>query len=250
MMIPRSHPRKKSLEQRHRVVEGLKKGFVAHAGLIAHGRGEAFDYLIGEETTKNAMQAEKAAAAMLFLAEKPVISVNGNTAALVPAELVKLADAARAKLEVNLFYRTLEREKLIKKVLEDNGAKMVYGVGDRRRRVPGLYSERSRIDEAIAEADVVLVCLEDGDRTEKLVELGKRVVAVDLNPLSRTARNAHVTVVDNVVRAVPKINEYLLEFRRTGKRRAESVLRRFDNRRNLIEAEHLIRAGFRRSKYA
>ena len=31
-------------------------------------------------------------------------------------------------------------------------------------------------------ADTVLVPLEDGDRTEALVKMGKTVVAIDLNP--------------------------------------------------------------------
>ncbi len=38
--------------------------------------------LLGEKTTSNAKNAIKAAAAALILAKNPVISVNGNTAAL------------------------------------------------------------------------------------------------------------------------------------------------------------------------
>lgn len=49
--------------------------------------------------------------------------------------------------------------------------------------------------------------LEDGDRTEALVRMGKRVVTIDLNPLSRTAVAAHVTIVDNLVRAMPALVE-------------------------------------------
>ncbi len=45
--------------------------------------------------------------------------------------------------------------------------------------------------------------LEDGDRTEGLVRMGKKVITVDLNPMSRTAQYATVTIVDNVVRAMP-----------------------------------------------
>jgi 4-phosphopantoate--beta-alanine ligase len=54
-------------------------------------------------------------------------------------------------------------------------------------------------------ADVVLVPLEDGDRCEALVRMGKNVIAVDLNPLSRTARAATVTIVDELTRALPNI---------------------------------------------
>jgi pantothenate synthetase (EC 6.3.2.1) len=89
--IPPSHPRRESLLVRERLVEGFREGFVAMQGLIAHGRGECFDYLIGEQTTPPALEAERAAAAALLLAERPVISVNGNAAALAPRELVELA---------------------------------------------------------------------------------------------------------------------------------------------------------------
>ena len=42
---------------------------------------KAFDYLIKEKTNKFALKAIEAAAALLLTAEKPVISVNGNSAA-------------------------------------------------------------------------------------------------------------------------------------------------------------------------
>ena len=47
-----------------------------------------------------------AAAAALLTAKHPVISVNGNTAALVAKEIVRLADIVGARIEVNLFYRS------------------------------------------------------------------------------------------------------------------------------------------------
>ena len=48
---------------------------------------------------------------------------------------------------------------------------------------------------------MILVPLEDGDRCEALISLGKLVCVIDLNPLSRTARMASVTIVDEVSRA-------------------------------------------------
>ena len=57
-------------------------------------------------------------------------------------------------------------------------------------------------------ADVVLVPLEDGDRCEALVAMGKTVLVVDLNPLSRTARTATVTIVDEVGRAAQALREH------------------------------------------
>ena len=46
--IPKDHPRYQSLFTREKIIERMHKRIVAEAGLIAHGRGEAFDYLLGE----------------------------------------------------------------------------------------------------------------------------------------------------------------------------------------------------------
>jgi len=51
------------------------------------------------------------------------------------------------------------------------------------------------------------VPLEDGDRCEALVKMGKTVIALDLNPLSRTARMATLTIVDELTRALPNITD-------------------------------------------
>lgn len=123
MIIPQNHPRRESLLIRERLVEGFRKGIVAPEGLIAHGRGECFDYLLGERTHGFALKAVEAAAAFLLLAKHPVISVNGNTAALTPREIVELAEETGAKIEVNLFYRTREREEAIAQYLIEHGAR-------------------------------------------------------------------------------------------------------------------------------
>ena len=47
-MIPKSHPRYESLVLRDKIVKASEKGYLADSAMIAHGRGEAFDYLIGE----------------------------------------------------------------------------------------------------------------------------------------------------------------------------------------------------------
>jgi phosphopantothenate synthetase len=62
-MIPLDHPRYHSLKIRERLARYAKKGIVTPEGLAAHGRGEAFDYLIGEKTTQSALVAEQTAAA-------------------------------------------------------------------------------------------------------------------------------------------------------------------------------------------
>jgi 4-phosphopantoate--beta-alanine ligase len=76
--VSSEHPRSESIRIRERVTRHVETKVLALAGLIAHGRGEAFDYIIGEETTPPANKAITAAAAAILLAEWPVLSVNGN----------------------------------------------------------------------------------------------------------------------------------------------------------------------------
>ncbi|MEE8358912.1 MAG: phosphopantothenate/pantothenate synthetase family protein, partial [Candidatus Hydrothermarchaeales archaeon] len=98
--------------------------------------------------------------------------------------------------------------------------------------------------EGIFSGDVVLVPLEDGDRTEALVKSGKKVVAIDLNPLSRTSKTATITIVDNVVRAVPKMIEIALVSKEKSKEDLVSIYKRFDNEKNLMDCLRIILEGF------
>ncbi len=232
--VPKDHPRAESIRIRERLIEGFKEGFVAVAGLIAHGRGEAFDYILGEKTHKFAEIAEEAAVAALLLAKNPVISVNGNTAALVPHEIVQLSKLLNAKLEVNLFYRTREREEAIKKVLEAAGAEKVLGVGESASAtIPELSHSRRKVDpEGILIADAVMIPLEDGDRTIALRKLGKQVIAIDLNPLSRTAQEANITIVNNITRTIPEMIQITQNIINTKKKREElqKILKTYNNK--------------------
>jgi 4-phosphopantoate---beta-alanine ligase len=232
--IPADHPRAASLRTREQLIHQWKHGVVADAGLIAQGRGEAFDYLLGEKTTPPAMEATRAAAAFLLLAERPVISVNGNAAALVPRELVKLSTVTGAALEVNLFYRSRERLKAIASVLRKAGARDILGLRERKgdgSTIPELSSMRRIVDrEGIFAADVVLVPLEDGDRVEALRRMGKVTIAVDLNPLSRTSQMATVTIVDNLVRAIPNLTSTVEELKGTSPSKLSALVGGYDNR--------------------
>lgn len=229
------HPRAESLRVRERLVEGFKAGLVVPEGLAAHGRGEAFDYILGEKTIKHAHRAIEAAAAMLLLAKHPVISVNGNVAALVPAEIIELAKVTNAKIEVNLFHGSARREAAIAQWLRKHGAGQVLGV-DRKFsiKIKEVHSDRRKVDRrGIAVADVVVVPLEDGDRTEALRRLGKRVIAIDLNPMSRTARAADVTIVDNIVRALPLMVKQAKHLSHDSKTKLREIIGSFDNEANL-----------------
>jgi 4-phosphopantoate--beta-alanine ligase len=241
--VPESHPRYDSLLTRHRIEAGVEKGITSRQGLIAQGRGEAFDYLLGEETIPSADAAARAAAAHFLLADHPVVSVNGNVAALVPQEVVELTEVTGADLEVNLFNRTDERMRAIADHLRDHGATTVEGLRA-DARIPGLDHERAKVDaDGIADADVVLVPLEDGDRAEALGDLDKTEVVIDLNPLSRSARAATVPIVDNVVRAVPNITAHARELRGTERGTFEGIIADFDRQAALDAAELAIREG-------
>lgn len=208
MTVPESHPRYSSLVLRHKLIDGFKAGLVAEAGLIAHGRGEALDYLLGERTIPSAAKAEKAAVAIMLAAENPVISVNGNVAALCPEETVALAKATGAKIEVNLFYRTDERMSAIIAHLMASGAEKVLGENP-DAGIPGLEHARGLCSrEGIFSADVILVPLEDGDRAQALRAMGKTTIVIDLNPLSRSAQTASISIVDEVTRAMSNMIEF------------------------------------------
>lgn len=243
--IPPTHPRYESLKLRARIVDAYKAGILADSGLIAHGRGEAFDYLIGEKTTSPAKKAIEAAVALLLLAKNPVISVNGNTAALVSNEIVKLAVKLGAKIEINLFYRTPERIKIIENVLKDAGASEVLGTEENPEFIEGLESPRSRASrEGVYKADVVFVPLEDGDRAEALVYNGKKVITVDLNPLSRTAKTSTVNIVDNLVRVIPNLIGELETLKKLDKSKLQRIVDGFDNKLNLQESLQLMMESY------
>lgn len=240
--IPDDHPRAASLRERHRISEGLDKNIVVKSGLIAHGRGEAYDYLIGERTREPAVRAMQAAVAMLLNANHPVISVNGNIAALVPRELVELSLITGAPLEVNLFYREPGRLEAIETELRNHGAGEILGLDpDHSTTITELSSNRRIVDDrGIKNADIVLVPLEDGDRTEALLREGKKVIAIDLNPLSRTAIKADVTIVDNVTRCLGEMVCIAKEMKEMTTKDLTTNWKSFDNTKNLRQMIQII----------
>lgn len=241
--IPKSHPRYESLIIRERLVDAFRQGAVAPEGLIAQGRGEAFDYILGEATSDVAYKAIEAAAALLVVAKKPVLSVNGNAGALVADDIVKLSKLLGCPVEVNLFYRSSERENVLEKILVDSGADSVLGVGgDASEKILGLEHNRGRVSPfGIFSADVVLVPLEDGDRTEALCRMGKKVVTIDLSPFSRSAQSADVTIVDNIVRCYSIICSEVERLKGLDKVEVERIVREFDNMKNLSDMFRLMK---------
>ncbi|MBI2523426.1 phosphopantothenate/pantothenate synthetase [Candidatus Woesearchaeota archaeon] len=239
MTVPKSHPRYVSLKIRDKIVDGVEKGITSLHGLTAHGRGEAFDYLLGEKTMESAKRSIEAAAALLLLAKYPVISVNGNAAALTGKELVQLSKAIPAKLEVNIFHPSKQREIKIKIHLIKNGAKEVL-LPQKNCIIEHLDSNRKYVNGGILKADVVFVPLEDGDRTKALVKNGKMVIVVDLNPMSRSAQKATITIVDNIVRAVPLIIKTIRRYKNSDKNKLRNILKGYKNEKMLMETMKII----------
>ncbi len=245
MRLSPRHPRYRSLRVRALLAEAHRSGLVVPEGLIAHGRGEAYDYLLGERTTASARRAERRAAEWLASARHPVISVNGNVAALAAKELARIARIdPRIGIEVNLFHRTPRRARLVAEVLRRAGVRRVLGLRP-TARIRGISSDRAGVDRrGIYAADVCLIPLEDGDRAEALRARGQTVIAIDLNPLSRTSRVADLPIVDELTRALGHIADDLETLRA---RPRPSGPRRFDARRARAEALVAIRRTLTRS---
>ena len=232
MKISKDHPRYRSLVTRERMAAMVDDGIVSTTGLIAHGRGEAFDYLLGEVTVPEADLAERTAAALLLSAKRPVITINGNAAALAAKEMGDLARATGAQIEINLFHRSEARlVKVCDLVERETGLKVLGREQD--AVLDGIASERARCtSQGLLSADVVLIPLEDGDRAEAMAKVGKKVISIDLNPLSRTTLAADVAVVDELTRAVPNITRWAKELKGRPQE-TKGVLSAFNNQENL-----------------
>lgn len=237
-MIPNNHPRKDSLILREKIVKANDNGILAPSALIAHGRGETFDYLLGERTTFAAKRAIYVAVAEMLLAENPVISVNGNTTALAIDEIIELADELNAKIEINLFYRTDERVDKIEELYKNHGFDNVLGGNnDELKYLKNIENPRATASkEGIYNADVVLVPLEDGDRAEILAKTGKTIISIDLNPLSRTSKKSDITIVDNIIRAIPLMTKIARDLKDQDRDFLVELVEDYDNKDNLKES--------------
>jgi len=82
----------------------------------------------------------------------------------------------------------------------------------------------------------VLVPLEDGDRAQALIANNKVVITIDLNPLSRTARSSSITIVDNLVRALPLLIQEVEKLKGEEQYKLEEMVRNFNNQVNLNDS--------------
>jgi len=213
-VVDPEHPRYQSLMIRKKIAEAGVKGMLADSAMIAHGRGEAFDYLLGEQTIPSALDATREAAARLVKSNKPVLSLNGNAIALAGQEFLTIASQLGCPIEINIFYRTPQRMgalighlKMLNQKL-DLDVEIMGGIPD--ARIPGLEGPRGACQQdGIFEADTVLVPLEDGDRCEALMAMGKTVLVIDLNPISRSSRGCTVGIVDEVTRVAKNLIQFI-----------------------------------------
>jgi len=154
---------------------------------------------------------------------------------LCPKQIIKLSKETKSKLEVNLFYANEKRKNAIIKTLKKNGAKEILGTNKKSStRLPGIDSARRIVDkDGIFAADVVVVPLEDGDRTIALRKAGKKVITFDLNPLSRTSQTANITIVDNVTRAIDLLTMESKKLSKKNPKYLKRIVDDFNNKKNL-----------------
>ena len=88
----------------------------------------------------------------------------------------------------------------------------------------------------IYSADTILIPLEDGDRAEILKKTGKNIITIDLNPLSRTSKMSDVSIMDNIVRAIPFMTKIAEDLKTQDKAVLMEMVNEFDNDENLKES--------------
>ena len=66
--------------------------------------------------------------------------------------------------------------------------------------------------------------------------MGKKVIAIDLNPLSRTAAAATVTIVDNIIRGLPLLTYAVQELKHADKKSFTHLITTYNNNKNLAQA--------------
>ena len=86
---------------------------------------------------------------------------------------------------------------------------------------------------------MIIVPIEDGDRAEALVAMGKVVISIDLNPLSRTSKTATVSISDDMVRALANILRFVGELKGKDKE-IEDTISGFSNKENRKETVECI----------
>lgn len=136
-----------------------------------------------------------------------------------------------------------ERESRIKEHLCSLGVAEVL-LPSRQTVLPGIDSNRKFMNpNGLLAADTVIVALEDNDKCEALKSQGKFTIAVDLNPLCRTAKTADITIVDNLIRVFPLLTTKLNALSQSSHADLDRILDNYSNGSILAAAELKIRRG-------
>jgi 4-phosphopantoate--beta-alanine ligase len=72
------------------------------------------------------------------------------------------------------------------------------------------------------------------------------VISIDLNPLSRTSQASKITIVDNLVRAIPNMINLTRQLIGKEESKLARIVSEFDNERNLKYSTEVIRNGIKR----
>jgi 4-phosphopantoate--beta-alanine ligase len=133
--------------------------------------------------------------------------------------------------------------KIITQIYRDHGYKEILGtLDDDMEYLNEIKNNRATASkQGIYAADTVLVPLEDGDRAEILKKSGKNIITIDLNPLSRTSKMSDVSIMDNIVRAIPFMTKIAEDLKTQDKKILIDLVNEFDNEENLKESLQQIR---------
>ncbi len=112
-------------------------------------------------------------------------------------------------------------------------------------QIPELESNRRKVDsKGIFVADVVFVPLEDGDRTIALKKMDKKIITVDLNPLSRTSLTSDISIIDNIVRALPQLIKSIEYHKKNStKKELKEIVNSFNNKEVLNESLDILKSS-------
>jgi 4-phosphopantoate--beta-alanine ligase len=70
--------------------------------------------------------------------------------------------------------------------------------------------------------------------------MGKTVITIDLNPLSRTAQTADITIVDNIIRALPQMHQWIVQMKQQDRANLSAILNNWDNNENLKQVREFM----------
>ncbi|HEX7468980.1 MAG TPA: phosphopantothenate/pantothenate synthetase family protein, partial [Methanobacterium sp.] len=69
-------------------------------------------------------------------------------------------------------------------------------------------------------------------------------VTIDLNPLSRTAKTASITIIDNLVRALPNLLSEVEKLKKMDRNQLQKMLKDFDNEKNLQNSLEIVARAY------